>query len=40
MHSTCEGKNDYVNVDGMMMCQEPKTSSDKEVKYISCGGLN
>jgi hypothetical protein len=31
-----------VYVDGMMMCQKPKNSDEfsKEVKYISCGGLN
>ncbi|KAJ4370149.1 hypothetical protein N0V86_008885 [Didymella sp. IMI 355093] len=31
-----------VYVDGMMMCQKPKSSDEfgKEVKYISCGGLN
>lgn len=37
--STCEGSFDDVYVDGMMMCQVPKTESIKDVKYISCGGM-
>ncbi|KAF3039254.1 hypothetical protein E8E11_005312 [Didymella keratinophila] len=36
----CKGNGNDVYVDGMMMCQAPKTSFDKEVKYISCGGMN
>lgn len=40
--STCEGTSNDVFVDGMMMCQAPKKSDEfsKEIRYISCGGLN